>query len=611
MARLPFDIESLLSMPSAYDQIEQAIRLLREVIQTTQPDAAAGVAIAVVESWQSRFEDLLHSEIPDWACLAAFRSITDFNIDPSRHDPFKDVAITQPSGADVPETLKTWEELKNAYSEYFACRDLYSGKFTVAGEPANDLVRQMYQFRLTVGGQAGNILWLLSSINGNGRGYVPYLSGRLQAIPEIGETKFLSLDSAGARWAPLRSLQPGIVSTLSEERPPAPSGASFVIAQLGRRMILQLPGFRVVQPGAPAVLPFEAAQYRLNGQPLAPPIPKDNVEVWPQVPFFARIWIEGTVLVIDILDDDRLRDAFQSQPGGLAAQQAIVGGLNALFNQKDPWLNRAEPLRSRLAQLAEQQMRCLRSCGIRIGAELSGRPDRDYSEMLKRLCGEGAIVGLGINGEDELPEITNFTAGGQAGGTSRSVPPVSYDFYLDLAEVPTELRAAERDKTSAAFPYITYLRARKLARALGVRTLYVHTNSIDMALRRSADPGSLVQAQRAAFLGKGLVIAALMKRSYPEDWMRQLPDMPLAVNPEAMVKLWNFALHFDKHQARGSFETLVTTGLWINPDDGDYSLALVPVLWPSLADRNKMPPGLNTTGAGDMTFGAFFYLGGI
>jgi hypothetical protein len=132
-----------------------------------------------------------------------------------------------------------------------------------------------------------------------------------------------------------------------------------------------------------------------------------------------------------------------------------------------------------------------------------------------------------------------------------------------------------------------------------------------MVLRRNADPGSLQSAQRAAFMGKGLVIASLMKRSYPADWAAKLPDIPFAVNPEAMVSLWHFANHFNRFRAPGSFESLLTSGLWVNPNDDDYSLALLPVLWPALEDRKKMPPELNTTGAGDMTFGVFFYLGGV
>ena len=45
-----------------------------------------------------------------------------------------------------------------------------------------------------------------------------------------------------------------------------------------------------------------------------------------------------------------------------------------------------------------------------------------------------------------------------------------------------------------------------------------------------------------------------------------------------------------------------------------YSLAVVPVMWPSVSEEDSeatLPRRLNPTGSGDMTFGAFVLLAGV
>lgn len=605
MARLPFDIVKLASAGGVYDQVRSAKKKLREKISTTvHAGRASGLASIVVETWQERLVELLHSEIPEWGCLAAYRSIIDFKLDPEKVLFLKGLRVTQPTTVDVKPILSSQDELKTAYQEYFACRDIHSGKFTVVDPVAKELIDGLDRSTAAIGGQAGNILWLLQCINGKPYGYVPYIPKRLQPITEIGEIPFLLFESTGSEWKPFDKL-PSVVPGSNEE---PPYGASFVIAKNRKRMILQLQGFRVVRPNPknePESLPFVEVEYRLDGKALAPPIQIQNAKSWPQMPFFSFIFLEGTKLVIDIAGEARIIKAFHRGDGSLAVQMAVMGGLNAVFY--DPWLKETSALRHRLAQLVEMQMRTLRDLGIRIGAELSGKPDRDFYEMLKRLCGNGTIVALGINGEDELPEITNVTKGKDG----KDNDPVSYDCYLDPNEIPLEIRSKHLDKNACEFLYITYLRAKVLAEGLGVRTLYVHTNSIDMVLRRGADPGALATAQHAAFVGKGLVLAALMQKSYGATWLDEMPRVPLAVKPESMVQLWCFAELFDKYTAKGSFESLLMNGLWLNPDREGYSVAVLPVIWPALEDQVNMPPELNATGAGDMTLGAVFYLGGL
>lgn len=168
--------------------------------------------------------------------------------------------------------------------------------------------------------------------------------------------------------------------------------------------------------------------------------------------------------------------------------------------------------------------------------------------------------------------------------------------------------------------YVTYLRARRLAEVMGVRTRFVHTNSLDLILRRDADPGSLLRAQVADMKGKGWVIAALLLRAYHSKWGSQVERLPPAIMPEAMVRLAQFARDFANHEPldvrqRGPVrQRLLRSGIWLAPSANEYSLVVVPVLWPPISEKGappKLPKRLNTTGAGDMTFGAFFYLGGV
>jgi hypothetical protein len=118
-------------------------------------------------------------------------------------------------------------------------------------------------------------------------------------------------------------------------------------------------------------------------------------------------------------------------------------------------------------------------------------------------------------------------------------------------------------------------------------------------------------------VGKGLVLGALMHRSYGVDWVNELASsgfrFPPAVSGRALKALWGFAEDFAANEgAEGARVTLRETGIWMRPERGKYSFAVAPVLWPTFSDQSGvgLPDKLNTTGAGDMTFGAFYFLSG-
>jgi hypothetical protein len=255
-------------------------------------------------------------------------------------------------------------------------------------------------------------------------------------------------------------------------------------------------------------------------------------------------------------------------------------------------------------------------CGIRIGIELSGTPIPAYAGALAHWCSRGLVVALGINGEDELPPMAS-----------------DLQFRPEYRDLPRSLMAEAKDTEHKGthFSLLTFLRARRLAEVMGVRTLYVHTNSLDFILRRNADPGALLRAQLADMQGKGLVIAALLQKAYGDQWDRELRKIPPTVKPAAMVELMQFALDFSKYESgnperqENVYHRLLHSGIWLAPSSAGYSLALVPVMWPPVGEKKRaagaarrakpvepeLPDKLNSTGAGDMTFGAFFYLGGV
>jgi hypothetical protein len=591
-------VGKILSVGRIASQLREARTELARAIDPRGSRAAAGQAYQISHAWQKLFESTLHLPISDRRCLAAFRSITDFNIRlSSAGDP--DIF---PSRASRDAAAK---ELWRLHDRYFAVGqfqgqkpdDLSSGKLTLSKGAEEFLLPRRGKCGQTLGGQAGNILWLLTSMGAETRGFVPYLPKRLQQIAEILGVPFLSLEARPVTWRPLSELEPGVRQP-GDSRALAPSGGSFVITRKARRLILQIGGFRDIDQPASEPMPFDRVRFRDNGVPFYSDLMRAKEDrTWPAANLFCETFIDrDRTLVIDLAGNEHIVEACRGN-----VDTAVLGGINAIFT--DSWLSRHTPLRDKVAEIAERQLRCLAGCAVQIGMELSGVPDPEFFRLLRRLCRDGVIAAVGINGEDELPDAV----GAKCPQT---------DMWLDPAALPefTRKTAADPKNRDRYFEYVTYRRALQFARGLGVRTLYVHTTNLDFILRRNADSGSLVHMQRADLVGKGLVIAALLQRAYGDAWFKQLPRIPPAVKPEAMVALWEFAQDFQcfHPDCIGSAEALVYDGIWMAPAS-DYSLAVVPVLWPPVSDiqAEKLPGKLNPTGAGDMTFGAVFFLGGL
>lgn len=614
MAQLPPHFQKMLSAPGIRPQVLTAVKLLTAAMGGGA--ANHGGAYVLCNTWQQRFELALRGEVPDWVGLAGFRIITDYTIPPSKVPgvfPPKEPVSADP----CPKAIDDFEKCWRAYDQYLIKgRNLYSGKFTLAGVAEDHFLADRTNCDPLLGGQSGNILWLWTCIGARAVGYVPYLSRGLASLPasfpRLGHLNMLRFDWGAPILEPLSTVAgaAGVPTAAASNAPVgAPSGGSITVPDHGRRLILQFPGMRDLDlpRGAPA--PWDQVEFRLKEASLGVLKREDSSDVtWPSLPFFcdAEVDLPSRTLVVTLIDPAKLGGIVHAQA---VVDYAVLGGMNGLWD--DGWLKRDATLQSKLAAALESQLKALSDSGVRIGVELSSLGDPGYLGFVGRLCRDGVIVAMGLNGIDELPEITGSDRFGRA-------------FQLDCDTLPAGvISAAVRPGYSGPIPeYLTYLRARKLARALGVRTLYVHTETLDFILRKEADPGALLRAQLGDMMGKGLVIAALLQRTYGDNWLSQLNQrMPPAVKPEAMVRLWEFANDFGDHefgagtpQGAAARDRLLSSGCWLAAAASDYSVAVVPVMWPDVSEGSAddaLPPGFNPTGSGDMTFGAFFLLGGL
>lgn len=640
MAQLPFNVFSMLSAPGIRGQVAQAVEALAKTLAGPN---APGYAYKICDVWQHRLELALRSEIPSWAGLAAFRYSIDYALSEEVMGALKKASAFVSSEADCSRELSTPAECWQAYDQYFnQQKDLHSGKFSLNAKAAKWFQAQVKKCKPTLGGQAGNILWLWQCIGADARAYSFYLSQDLtdlafETVPAPTAPAYSPMTQRdGSPVTPhtnnLRSgISPASISPPTSEKTSlassqflwfngnksgfkyftdvgqfvgipqentgfaaAPTSANFTIAKDGRRLIYQLPGFYPLTSEARQVP--EGIQFFFQNYPLLEqPLPREpNINSWPAVPLFAEYHLNPAgVLEITLADEEQLAATLMSQ-----VDYAVIGGIDAIFY--DPWLQADRSLQARLLNILEKQLKALAQCGVRIGMELSGIPRCEYAYFIKKLCQENIVIALGINGVDELPNVT-----GKA-----SLDMQLYDWWFDPQQISNELQAQAAD-----CDYLTYLRAKKLAEATQVRTLYVHTMTLDLILRRDADPGALLRAQLGDLMGKGLVIAALLQRNYRQNWFDALKKMPPAVNPKAMACLGQFALDFEKHEnIAGSKDRLLTSGYRLATSSNEYSLAVVPVVWPHISDQEVakgLPENMNPTGAGDMTFGAFFLLGGV
>jgi hypothetical protein len=614
MGQLPFNIGEILSAPGIRPQMRAAVDALAQELKHS------GAAYRLCDTWQRRFEWALRGDIPDWTGLAGFRFIVDFGAPLNKSGDPAVFPLPRPQlqEDECPRSIDTYEKLWRAYHQYFhAKKSLYSGKLDVRGEAERYLLANLDDLDPLLGGQAGNVFWLWHCIGAQFVGFSPYtfsdLTNVARTLHGLEKQRLLRFDSGRASTDSLMDVVPGVQRKDRGGTAAAPSGGSVVVAKEGRRLIYMFQGLRDLRQ-TNDTRPWTNLEITYDGQHLLDEpvqLSASSELSWPSLPFFGECYLEdrsgATTLVIRLASEREVRDAVKQK-----VDFAVIGGIDSIFF--DQWYAHDSRLRARLREIIMLQLRGMASAGVRIGMELSRVPSRDFGELLQQLCREGTVVALGINGIDELPGVVGRP----------SLDSGLSDFWLDPASMPPdeELRIElatehQTDTFGPHFEYVTYRRAKRLAEATGVRTLYVHTNTLDFVLRRDADPGSLLRAQLGDMMGKGLVIAALLQRAAPDGTWENAPRrtrLTPAITPEAMVRLARFAHDFQRVDQPDSAERLLNGGYWVAPKATDLSLAVVPVLWPRIAEdgtSSSVFSDVNTTGAGDMSMAAFLLLGGV
>jgi len=233
-----------------------------------------------------------------------------------------------------------------------------------------------------------------------------------------------------------------------------------------------------------------------------------------------------------------------------------------------------------LSEALVKQIAALREAGCKIHLELSGGAGENdrlmpFARSLRSLIGS-----LGLN-QEELRQVTNLPDCPQPNG---AIPH------------PSEI-------------FNRYQRARQLAETLDADRLYVHGNDVDLVLRRNGSPGDMHNEIQADLFTKGVVVAGVLQRS-TDDWVAEINNLEPLLTADGFIRLIEFGFDFARlrHPAPSSplgmtvegkqlFRNLVETGYYIATASNEYSVAVIPVMWP------RLPAGINPTGAGDICSG--------
>jgi hypothetical protein len=141
-----------------------------------------------------------------------------------------------------------------------------------------------------------------------------------------------------------------------------------------------------------------------------------------------------------------------------------------------------------------------------------------------------------------------------------------------------------------------YHRAVHLARQLDLDELYVHGTDADLIVRRRATRGALRQEIATTLFAKGVVLLTLLQRSVP-DWAERIRngsiEVPSLFKADGFIALRHFA--DNEPLERRTFIDIAQSGYYYEQNPDDYSVMIIPVMWPEL----NIP--FSTAGAGDTT----------
>jgi ADP-dependent phosphofructokinase/glucokinase len=299
-------------------------------------------------------------------------------------------------------------------------------------------------------------------------------------------------------------------------------------------------------------------------------------EGWPFLPFLGHWQVDGQKLVFTIADDDSVETVAADFDYILLSGVQGIGDplVNAIQNQ-----NAKEFVKASL----QKHLSILAGKGARLHLELGGISSPEVATFVKEII-QNSVKSVGIN-QEELEDVT---------GNDKS------PFFL--------ARRPDKNMPPEGFSK-RYERARHLAKLFDQDEFYVHGNDADLILVRGISRGAIRQQLLADLFAKGVIVLALLMRSYPNDWQAKAAELEIILKKEGLVALLTLADYIAKKseiqdaRQQDLLRDIAFSGYWFNRDTQDYSVMAVPVMWPEL------PPTLTTSGAGDSVSATFAIFG--
>jgi ADP-dependent phosphofructokinase/glucokinase len=264
-------------------------------------------------------------------------------------------------------------------------------------------------------------------------------------------------------------------------------------------------------------------------------------------------------------------DFASAQEVGLLAREHHYVILNS------PGLGQLQDLNERRTAALLDQIRKLSDAGATLHIEMSGGADPQKHNLAPFATSlQGVVRSVGIN-HKELAQIANIS------GYPSSVAPTP--------------------APKAPEVYQRYVQALRLAQALELERLYIHGNDVDLILRRGASEAALQQEMHANLFTKGAVIVSILLRNGLNP---QTYELPRALYHDGFKALIEWAWQFSREcplkarDRKALFRQLVNDGYYLAAGRDEYSVVVVPVMWPEAV---RLDPSINTTGAGDICSG--------
>jgi len=432
-----------------------------------------------------------------------------------------------------------------------------------------------------LGGAAGNMAYALSHLGWPTTVHGPYHAEGLNWSELHRSARFMNLDPADAPFSQAAEAVAGLPCKTTVGFQISPTwthdGLKVTADRAARALFI---GKNPVIPGKPPA----RQKVRIHAQGKDPEWEREPNTGWPDPGTFSSIAANGSNLDIVLPDQSDMKRTLDRADAPIAL--AILGGLGGVLDQ------------GVLNDMQVRQIAGLRSCGIAVHTEVSGRCNFTLLKSLIDQAEGDAPSGprkwsIGLNQED-IAEIT-----GTLRGASRK--------YRE--QEPLDTLFAPRGGDESLFR--RFLRARHLLQRLDVSWVYVHGNDLDIAVwNDEALPGAGARLRQAMLLAKGAVIAGMIRRLVPPALMpfvqAHLRDTAIAAGGlGALVRFaediarWQTPIGEDGTIATCAEQKLARRFLeqdgYLVCRDGT-GVAAAPVYWPE-----AVAPYLSATGAGDIT----------